>query len=61
LAAFKGFFPEYQDRKVIGAVGALVIEEQADKYAYKKGLFIIVERGENVVILNDEKFKPQIW
>jgi hypothetical protein len=61
LKAFKGFFPEYQDRKVIGAVGALVIEENADKYAYKKGLFIIVERGESVIILNDEKFKPQIW
>ncbi len=61
LQAFKGFFPEYQDRKVIGAVGALVIEEKADKYAYRKGLFIIVERGESVAILNDEKFKPQIW
>ncbi|MEW6380672.1 MAG: DUF3782 domain-containing protein [bacterium] len=61
LKNFKGFFPEYQDRKVIGAVGALAIEEKADKYAYRKGLFIIVERGESVAILNDEKFKPQIW
>ena len=61
LGKFKGFFSEYQDRKVIGAIGGLVIEEQADKYAYRKGLFIIAESGEQVTILNDKAFKPRIW
>ena len=48
-------------RKVIGAVGGIVIEEGSDKYAYKQGLYVITESGETVRILNDEKFKPKKW
>ena len=61
LKDFKSFFPEYSDRKVIGAVGGIVIEEELDRYAYKKGFFVIAERGESVKILNDIKFKPREW
>jgi len=42
-------------------VGGIAIDEESDKYAYKKGLFVIVESGENVKILNDKKFKPAVW
>lgn len=61
LAAFKQFFPEYQDRRVFGAVAGIVIEEEADRYAYRHGLFVIAQSGETVTILNDEKFVPQVW
>ncbi len=61
LARFKQFFPEYQDRRVFGAVAGIVIEEEADRYAYRNGLFVIAQGGETVTILNDEKFVPQVW
>lgn len=61
LARFKQFFPEYQDRRVFGAVAGIVIEEEADRYAYRNGLFVIAQSGETVAILNDEKFVPQVW
>ena len=61
LEKFKKIFPEYQERKVIGAVGGIVIDEHADKYAYKKGFYVITESGENVRILNDDRFKLRIW
>ena len=61
LKKFKAFFPEYKSRKVIGAVGGIVIEEASDKYAYRKGIFVITESGETVRIINDKKFKPKIW
>jgi len=61
LARFKTFFPEYADRKVIGAVAGIVIDEEADRYAYKKGLFVIGQSGETVKILNDKKFIPRSW
>jgi len=61
LKAFKKFFPEYSDRKVIGAVGGIVIEEGADRFAYRQGLFVIGQTGETVKILNDKTFKPRIW
>ena len=61
LKAFKKFFPEYSDRKVVGAVAGIVIEEDADKFAYRQGFFVIGQTGETVRILNDKKFKPKVW
>ena len=61
LKAFKKFFPEYSARKVIGAVAGIVIEEGADRFAYRQGLFVIGQTGETVKILNDKTFKPKIW
>jgi len=61
LKAFKKFFPEYSNRKVIGAVAGIVIEEGADRFAYRQGLFVIGQTGETVKILNDKTFKPKIW
>ena len=61
LEKFKAFFPEYSKRKVVGAVGGIVIEEDSDKYAYRNGLFVIGESGEAAVILNDKNFQPKVW
>ena len=61
LKKFKDFFPEYKDRRVVGAVGGIVIDEDSDKYAYKQGMFVIVESGDSVKIVNDMKFQPKIW
>ncbi len=59
LEKFRYFFPEYADRNVIGAVAGIVIDGGADKFAYRQGLFVIAQKGENVKILNDKKFRPK--
>ena len=46
---------------LFGAVAGMIIEEGADRYAYKKGLFVLRQKGNIVEIANDEKFKPKIW
>lgn len=62
LDKFKYFFPEYKDRNVVGAVGGISIEEGAERYAYKKGMFVIAQSDEeSVKILNDKGFKPRMW
>lgn len=61
LSQFKAFFPEYANRKVIGAVAGIAIDENADRFAYKSGLFVIGQSGETARILNDEKFIPRTW
>ena len=61
LAKFKRYFPEYADKKVMGAVAAMVIPEDVGKYAYKKGLFVMAQHGEFMTILNDEKFEPEVF
>ncbi|MBM3240564.1 DUF3782 domain-containing protein [Candidatus Poribacteria bacterium] len=61
LRRFREFFPRFKEYKLIGAVAGIVIEEEADKYTYRRGLFVIGQTGETVNILNDEKFKPKLW
>jgi hypothetical protein len=61
LGRFREFFPEYADKRVLGAVAGIVIEEQADRFAYREGLFVIGQAGETVRILNDRQFQPKSW
>ncbi|WP_017296027.1 hypothetical protein [Geminocystis herdmanii] len=61
LAKFKHFFPRYQDVNLLGAVAGMVVPSDSARYAYRKGLFVIAPSGDDVVILNDSKFKPKVW
>ena len=61
LGKFKRFFPEYADRKAVGAVAGIVIDEGVDRFAYKNGLFVIAQSGDTVRVLNDDKFVPKEW
>ncbi|MFM7576626.1 MAG: DUF3782 domain-containing protein, partial [Microcystaceae cyanobacterium] len=44
-----------------GAVAGIEIEEGADKYAYRQGLFVLAQAGEAVTILNSLDFRPKCW
>ena len=61
LKEFKEFFPDYKDKKIFGAIAAIVMGENVKKFAYKQGLFVIAQRGDTVQIVNDEKFEPKSW
>ncbi len=61
MEKFKSLFPEYQKHQVMGAVAGMVMAEEVARYAYRKGFFVIGQKGETAVILNDDKFKPMIW
>ena len=61
LQQFHTFFPEYADMQLYGAVAGIGIESDADRYAYKQGLFVLTQVGESITILNDEKFEPRVW
>jgi hypothetical protein len=61
MEKFKKLFPIYEQYRVFGAVAGMVIPENVAKYAYKKGFFIIAQQGDSAVILNDNKFNPNIW
>jgi len=61
LGLFRHFFPEYEDRKAIGAVAGIVMEENVGRFAYRQGLFVIAQSGDAVKILNDESFRPKTW
>ncbi|MBF0146803.1 MAG: DUF3782 domain-containing protein [Magnetococcales bacterium] len=61
LEEFKGFFPEYVDRRVMGAVAGIVVEEHVEGFAMNEGLFVIVQSGDAVKLANDKEFNPKTW
>jgi hypothetical protein len=61
LGQFRAFFPEYADWQVHGAVAGIRIEDGADRYAYRQGLFVLAQTGDTVKILNDANFQPRTW
>jgi len=61
LNQFREFFPEYSQKQLYGAVAGIEIEEGADKYAYRQGLFVLAQAGETVSILNNPDFEPRNW
>jgi hypothetical protein len=60
LAEFLEFFPRYRTYRVYGVVARLDIVEDADRYAYRQGLFVLGVVGDGVVqIKNDAAFQPR--
>ncbi len=61
LGKFKEAFPAYKNYKIHGAVAAIGVTKEVARYAYRQGLFVIVQSGETVEIANDEAFQPKSW
>ena len=61
LEHFTELLPEYQGRKVYGAVAWLRAQEWADRYAARRGLFVIRATGSSASITNREDFTPRVF
>ena len=61
LRKLKKLLPTYAEKRVMGAVAAMVLPDNVGRYAYKQGLFVISQSGDHLLIRNDDKFKPQVW
>jgi len=61
LNRFKEFFPEHIDKKVLGGIAGITIDESVSNFAKKQGLFVIVQKGEIVEIINEPDFQPNFW
>ncbi len=61
LPVAKTFFPEYADKKVVGAIASLYVDESLVRYGEKLGV-IVLGFGEDVMeVLNSPDFKPKTW
>ena len=61
LDKFKRLLPTYADKRVLGAVTAMVIPDNVAQYAYRQGFFVIGQSGEQLIIRNDDRFRPKAW
>ena len=61
LGKLKRLLPKYGDVCMMGAVAATVMPDAVARYAYRKGLYVLAQSGEGVLIPNDGKFSPRVW
>ena len=62
LDRFTDYIPEYKEKKIYGAVAFLQAHQSSDRYAEKKGLFVIKAAGGNIPnIINKKNFKPKCF
>jgi len=61
LEKFKFLFPQYKGTRLLAAVAAMVIPEDAARYAEKRGMFVIGQTGDDAVFLNSAEFLPKAW
>jgi len=61
LTKLKRLLPSYADKRVIGAMAAMVIDDSVANYAYKKGLYVIGQSGDHLEIRNPSEFSAASW
>ena len=61
LEHFTELLPEYRDRRVYGAVAWLRAQEWADRYAERRGLYVIRATGSSASITNRDDFMPRVF
>jgi len=61
LAKLKKLLPSYANKRVMGAVTAMVMPDNVAHYAYRQGLFVIAQTGDHLTIRNNAEFEPQVW
>ncbi len=57
----KTFMPEYQHKRIYGAVAYITVHGSSDSMAANLGFFAIRATGSSSSIVNDENFKPKAF
>ncbi len=61
LEKLKRLLPSYSTKHVMGAVTGMIIPENVANYAYRQGLYVIGQSGNQLVLRNDLTFKAKVW
>ncbi len=62
LGRFFGCFPKFSGMRLHGAVAGLSFAEDSDRYAYRRGMYVLTLIGDSMVkVVNDKNFRPREW
>lgn len=61
IKEFRDFFPEYKEKKIIGIMASLSVDESLVKYREKSGFFVLATGSHLMEIKNTKGFKPKEW
>ena len=57
----RDFKKGFEGKILIGAIAGMKSDEEAEKYAQRKGLFVLRPKGENMEIINNKQFLHKKW
>ena len=52
---------DFTGASLLGAVAGMIIDQDADRYAMKQGLYVLRQAGNLIEIVNDASFTPKEW
>jgi len=61
ILVFRDFFPEYRDKKLIGILATLRVEENVLRHAEKQGFLVLAVGDQLLEVKNTKGFKPKEW
>jgi len=61
LPNFRALYPEYNDKKIIGAVAGLAVLTESLEKALAYGFLILTQSGNDLSVVNQSDFEPKIY
>ena len=61
LPRFKVDFPKYVPYRLIGCVAGLSVKEAVEKYAERKGLYVLTQNAGSAKLANSPRFKEKVF
>ena len=61
MDVIRDYFPEFKDRKLIGAIASLFMNKSVINYASAKGILALAVGDDLMDIKNPPGFKPSLW
>ncbi len=61
ILEFREFYPEYKEKKLIGVLATLRVDENVLRYAEKTGFLVLAVGDELMEVKNTKGFKPKEW
>ena len=62
MPKFKKAFPRFQEYRLLGGIGGLVVKNEVEIYAQKLGLYVFVQSSKgNMVLANQKDFKERVF
>jgi hypothetical protein len=60
IGEVREYFPDYRERRLIGSVATLYVDQSLVTYASKKGVLVLAVGDDLMDVMNPEGFKPNI-
>ena len=61
IGEVREYFPDYQERRLIGSVATLYVDQSLVTYASKKGVLVLAVGDDLMDVMNPKGFKPKVY